>query len=38
VVAKLLGVRVSVASGGMLCALTAAAVAALVPALRRSEE
>ena len=38
VVAKLFGVRVSVASGGMLCALTAAAVAALVPALRRYEE
>jgi hypothetical protein len=38
VVARLLGVRVSVASGGLLCALTAAAVAALVPQLRRYEE
>src|SRR5919201_286333 len=35
VVARLLGVRVSVASGGMLCVLTAVAVAAVVPALRR---
>ncbi len=37
-VAKLLGVRFSVASGGVLCLLTAAAVAFLVPALRRYEE
>jgi hypothetical protein len=37
-VAKLLGVRVSVASGGVLCIATAAAVAILVPALRRYEE
>jgi MFS family permease len=38
VVARLLGARVSVASGGALCVLTAAAVAALVPALRRYRE
>ncbi|HYS10487.1 MAG TPA: MFS transporter [Myxococcales bacterium] len=38
VLARLAGVRVSVASGGLLCAITAAAVAALVPALRRYEE
>ena len=38
VVARLLGVRVSVASGGMLCVLTAVAVAAVVPALRRYRE
>jgi MFS family permease len=37
-VAKLLGVRFSVASGGVLCLATAAAVALLVPALRRYEE
>jgi MFS family permease len=37
-VAKLLGVRVSVASGGLLCIATAAAVAVLVPTLRRYEE
>src|SRR5882672_1242834 len=38
VVAKLLGVRVAVGSGGLLCAATAAAVALLVPALRRYED
>jgi len=38
VLARLAGVRVSVASGGLLCAITAVAVAALVPALRRYEE
>ena len=37
-VARLLGVRFSVASGGLLCVVTAAAVALLVPALRRYEE
>ena len=37
-VAKFLGVRFSVASGGLLCMVTAAAVALLVPALRRYEE
>jgi MFS family permease len=37
-VAKLFGVRFSVASGGVLCLFTAAAVAFLVPALRRYEE
>jgi MFS family permease len=38
VVARLVGVRVSVGSGGLLCAATAAAVALLVPALRRYED
>jgi MFS family permease len=38
VVAKLLGVRASVASGGLLCVLTAAAVAVSVPMLRRYRE
>jgi len=38
VVAKLLGVRVAVGSGGLLCAATAAAVALLVPALRRYQD
>ena len=38
VVAKLLGVRASVASGGLLCVLTAAAVAVWVPMLRRYRE
>ena len=36
-VAKLLGARFSVASGGVLCVLAAAAVAALMPVLRRYE-
>ena len=38
VVARLLGVRVAVGSGGLLCAATAAAVALLVPALRRYQD
>ena len=38
VVARLLGVRVAVGSGGLLCAATAGAVALLVPALRRYED
>src|SRR6266478_5163574 len=38
VVARLLGVRVAVGSGGLLCAAMAAAVALLVPALRRYED
>ena len=38
VVAKLLGVRVAVGSGGLLCAATVAAVALLVPALRRYQD
>jgi hypothetical protein len=38
VVARLLGARVSVAAGGVLCVLTAAPVAALVSALRRYRE
>jgi MFS family permease len=37
-VAKLLGVRFSVASGGLLCVVIAAAVALRVPALRHYEE
>jgi MFS family permease len=36
-VAKVLGARFSVASGGALCVLAAAAVAGLMPALRRYE-
>jgi len=36
-VAKLFGARVSVASGGALCVVATAAVAALMPALRRYE-
>ena len=36
-VAKLLGARFSVASGGALCVVAAAAVAGLMPALRRYE-
>jgi len=38
VVAKLIGVRASVASGGLVCLATAALVALLVPALARYEE
>jgi MFS family permease len=36
-VARLFGARVSVASGGLLCILAAAAAAVLVPQLRRYE-
>ena len=36
-VARLFGARVSVASGGVLCVLAAAAAAVLVPQLRRYE-
>ena len=38
VVARLLGVRVAVGSGGLLCAAMAGAVALLVPALRRYQD
>src|SRR5467141_3251181 len=38
VVARLVGVRVAVGSGGLLCAAIAAAVALLVPALRRYQD
>jgi len=36
-VARLFGARVSVASGGVLCVLAAAAASVLIPQLRRYE-